>query len=204
MDAGVGAGNAANSRTGSSAEPSCRCGPLAVTYVCVCVSADCAGNWYEDRLDLSKAPMPELERTGKFRQTPLKMTETTPADYVTSSQYFHCAQVPLVPPPQPQIVGKNTVHLALHTRQPPAEARPHGFGAVVPRHEPDHDRRRLDTTTHSVFGGKYADSQERRREGDTYMQGIQHTPAGKVSVTFTHAHARRQMHRSRALSDCAC
>lgn len=140
---------------------------------------------------MSKAPIPELERTGKYRVTPLKMTETTAADYVTTSQHFHSAQVPLVPPPQPQMIGKNTVHLALHTRQPPADARPHGFGSVVPRHEPHHDRRRLDTTTHSTFGGKYADSEERRREGDEFMhEGTQqHTPAGKVSVTDTRTDA---------------
>jgi uncharacterized Ntn-hydrolase superfamily protein len=36
------------------------------------------GNWYDDRLDASSAPIPELERTGKYRVTPLKMIETTP------------------------------------------------------------------------------------------------------------------------------
>lgn len=44
------------------------------------------GNWYEDRLDASKAPIPELERTGKYRVTPLKMIETTPVSGVEARE----------------------------------------------------------------------------------------------------------------------
>jgi len=134
-------------------------------------NAALVGNWYEDRLDSSHAPIPELERTGKFRVTPLKMRDgpNDPDDYVSTSHAFHQAQRPVVAPPKPQMICRETLPLATSeegTRLPPRGSRPHGFGSVRPRHEPGHDLRRLETTTHSAFGGKYADTPEKRAAGE--------------------------------------
>lgn len=146
------------------------------------------GNWYEDRLDSSSAPIPELERTGKYRVTPLKMMEgpQPPELYETTHQRAFVPLAPLVPPAPPQFLSKSTMHLAasaLADRLPPPDSRPHGFGSVRPRHEPDHDRRRMETTSHSTYGGKYADTEERKRDpsGDANASAMQHTKAaGKV------------------------
>lgn len=144
------------------------------------------GNWYEDRLDSSTAPIPELERTGKYRNTPIKMLPVqTPDLYVTSNQAFYTPQVPLVVPPAVQF-SKATLATALHDRRPPEGSRPYGFGSTLHKHTPGHDARFHQTTTHSTFGGKYADSEEKRAEvtddpGRLQMQLSR--PAGKVFNT---------------------
>lgn len=120
------------------------------------------GNWYEDRLDKSHAPIPELERTGKYRVTPLKMIETTPDLYVTTNQAFHCAQPALVAPPRPQFLTKDTLQLALQARHLPAEVPRAGFGAPLPRHDPSVDQRVLHTSTHSAHGGRDAEDPAKR------------------------------------------
>jgi hypothetical protein len=102
--------------------------------------------------------------------------------YVTSNQSFHSPQVPLVVPPAPQFITKSTLALALHDRRVPEGSRPHGFGSVLHRHDPTRDMHLLETTTHSTYGGKYADSEEKRREGAGLQQVQQSKPAGKVSV----------------------
>jgi hypothetical protein len=142
------------------------------------------GNWYEDRLDRSSAPIPELERTGKYRTTPLKMFEGPhdEQDYISTSHAFHRADRNLPTPPKPQMICRSTLALANEQRLPPKGSRPHGFGSVRPRHEPDHDRRRMETSTHSAYGGKYADTPEKRRDpvemGHHALQAA--SPAGLV------------------------
>lgn len=141
------------------------------------------GNWYEDRLDPSRAPIPELERTGKYRVTPLKMIETTPDLYVTTNQRMHAPQVPLVAPPPVRFISKEHMALALHQHQLPAGTPTSGFGSILPSHDSEHDKRRFETTTHSVFGGKYADKEDKRvRDEDfaTTTQSLQEKAAGRV------------------------
>lgn len=118
---------------------------------------------------------------------------------MTSNQAFHSLQTPLVAPVAPQMLSKSslahgggslleegeglraTALVQDGTHLPQA-----GFGAVLPRHVPEHDRRRHQTTTHSVFGGKYADSPDKRIDtsssaGATQaLQSPQSKAAGKV------------------------
>jgi hypothetical protein len=115
------------------------------------------------------------------------MIETGPEEYRTTNQHYHTGRTPLAVPAPPQMISKHTAHLALHDRVPGANSRPYGFGSVRPRHEPDYDRRRFDTTTHSAFGGKYADSPEQRARADPAsasesQQRLQSSPAGKVNA----------------------
>lgn len=157
------------------------------------------GNWYEDRLDKSYAPIPELERTGKYRVTPLKMIETTPDLYVTTHQSFHNAATPLVAPPPPTFLNRDTLALALHERRLPGDVPRSGFACPLPRHDAAHDKRLLCTTTHSEFGGRDADCEEKRKRSAQIrpMEQSEDAAAGKVLPT----HARASGIRTGGMTD---
>jgi len=149
-------------------------------------NATLVGNWYEDRLDKSKPPMPELERTGKYRETPLKMVETTPDMYVSTSHAQHRGGRPLKAAPQPQLLTQSNMFESLEHRTPPKMLPKKGFGAVLPTHDPEEQRRRWYTATHSSYGGQYAEEETMR------IPPLKTTEEKKkidVSVTVSHAQA---------------
>lgn len=74
------------------------------------------GNWYEDRLDSSKAPLPELERTGKYRETPLKMNRPVNDMYTSTNAAEHGKKVQPVEPEPIAFVSRETLQNAMHTR----------------------------------------------------------------------------------------
>lgn len=135
------------------------------------------GNWYEDRLDQSHAPIPELERTGKYRITPLKMIETTPDTYLSHTHDIHRSiqQVPEVQ--EPKFINKTNLHLTQQPRPLPETLPASGFGAALPKHVKGHNHHYLHTTSHSTYGGVYADSPEKRLDRTLPLDPA--VPAGK-------------------------
>ena len=95
---------------------------------------------------------------------------------MTSNQAYHCLQTPLVPPVAAQMLSQSSLAhgggsllesgagLRGSALLEDGSHRPQGFGAALPRHVPNHDLHRMQTTTHSVFGGKYADSEDKRKD----------------------------------------
>jgi len=136
------------------------------------------GNWYEDRLDNTKAYNPELQRTGKYGQTPLEMANPVPDRFLSISASSHCLEsssgslsAAILNPPDRYLANSNnpysfvnhkTINNISATRVIAEGVPAGGFGAVLPRHPPDHFTRQLKTTTHSAFGGKYGDNSEEK------------------------------------------
>jgi hypothetical protein len=135
------------------------------------------GNWYEDRLDHSRAPLPELERTGQYRPTPIKMSRPIPNFYETTSSSAHTSfDTPILPTPLHFLTVKNLSTADRLTKEIEEKeegeevkkvktqnrAHDRGFGSLLPRHDDEFGFRSNTTTTHSVYGGRDQDQTTER------------------------------------------
>jgi len=137
------------------------------------------GNWYEDRLDHNRAPLPELERTGKYRPTPIKMDRFIPNFYETTSSSAHPPFTPAVIPTSTHFLTTANLSTAARLTQEKEEkeegeqGKPsvnrlpsRGFGSLLPRHGPEFGQRYNTTTTHSMYGGRDQDQTTERIKFD--------------------------------------
>jgi DNA segregation ATPase FtsK/SpoIIIE-like protein len=136
------------------------------------------GNWNESRLDTSKASRPEFERTGKHTTPPLKMPQfenqpdmytstqksafINPKDHKSHSQQRKPASYEQAQSLPVTITAHETSELHRSDAQPNPPLVLHGFGGILPRHDPHYNeqKREFTTTTHSQYGGAYDANKE--------------------------------------------
>lgn len=110
------------------------------------------GNWFESRLDLTKDVPSNVKR--RLSNAPISMGPY-PDRWKTTTNSLHCR-----PATNPTYVPARMINFSNYHKSPVQEQ---GVSSALPHHSKDRVTREMSVSSHSAYGGPYADKPENTR-----------------------------------------
>lgn len=124
-------------------------------------------------------------RTGAVGETPIKMKvpKMTPEQFYTSTNTAVYTQPPRPRPvPSYNMINSETIRHSNQDQSIPDQ----GWRGPLRLHAAERDLRLLYTTTHSTFGGPYAEDKAKRDNDAAWAKTTATIQSGIAGMTYTH------------------